>query len=250
MELRTLAYAEAIARLGSFTAAAAEAHVAQPAVSAQIAALEREIGTALFVRAHRSVRLTEAGERVVARARRALAEVAAIRTDLDGLAGVMSGRLRIGATPLLGALDLPAGVALFQSRHPGVLLSLTTGLADALLHRLGTGELDLVIGPIRAELAPWVEASAIAPESVILIRPPGERRRIRALSDVADRCFVCLDRGSGLRAIVDRACADAGFAADVRIEAATPYQIPASSSAPARESRCSPNPSPGATGRR
>src|SRR3954447_26527801 len=102
MELRQLRYFEAVARHSGFTRAAEQLHVAQSAVSAQVRALEAELGTALFTRTTRRVALTEAGELVLHRARRALTELDGARTDLADLAAVLTGRVALGATAVLG----------------------------------------------------------------------------------------------------------------------------------------------------
>jgi DNA-binding transcriptional LysR family regulator len=85
MDLRQLRYLDAVARARSFTAAALDLHVAQSALSQQVAKLERELGVELLRRTTRRVEVTEAGELVLARGRRALAEADAIRADLDAL---------------------------------------------------------------------------------------------------------------------------------------------------------------------
>src|SRR5579863_4121544 len=128
MELRQLAYFDAVVRYGSFTKAAQRLHIAQPAVSAQIQRLEAELGTALLQRTTRRVALTYAGELFLARARRALEQLDRARADLDELSAVRRGQVRIGATQILGSLDLPAALAQFRHRYPGVSLALQTGL--------------------------------------------------------------------------------------------------------------------------
>jgi DNA-binding transcriptional LysR family regulator len=102
MDLRQLRYLVAVADELHFTRAAERAHVAQPALSQQIQRLEREVGLPLLIRTTRRVQLTEAGELLVARARRIIAEVDAARADLADLAGVRAGRLVIGAMQSLG----------------------------------------------------------------------------------------------------------------------------------------------------
>src|SRR5262245_34639643 len=97
MELRQLVYPDAVVRHGGCGRAAAQLHVAQPAVSVQIRKLEAELGATLLARTTRRVQLTPAGELVLARARRALAELDGVRTDLAELAGGMIGRVRIVA---------------------------------------------------------------------------------------------------------------------------------------------------------
>src|SRR3982750_1045197 len=116
MELRQLTYFEAVARLGGFTRAAEQLHVAQPAVSAQIRALETELGVSLFARTTRRVALTEAGELFLGRARRVLGELDGARTELAELAAVLRGRVTIGSMAVLGGYDLPGALAGFHGR--------------------------------------------------------------------------------------------------------------------------------------
>src|ERR687891_2973211 len=96
MELRQLRYLDAVARRRSFTHAARDLHVAQSALSQQVRRLERELGVELLRRTTRRVEVTEAGELVLARAWRAIAEVDGIRADLDALQGPARGTPRLG----------------------------------------------------------------------------------------------------------------------------------------------------------
>src|SRR3954452_20599621 len=98
MDLRQLGYVVALAEERSFTRAASRLHVAQPALSQQIAKLEAEVGLPLVDRTTRRVATTEAGERLVEHARRVLKQVDVAREDLADLAGVRGGRLTIGTT--------------------------------------------------------------------------------------------------------------------------------------------------------
>ena len=224
MELRTLAYVEAVARLGTFTRAAQELHVAQPAVSSQIAAFERELGVRLFTRTRRGVTLTEAGTRVTEHARRMLDQAERLRAEVDELRGLLTGRLRVGITPLVGDLDVPAAVAAFHRAHPGLTLQIRSGLIGPLLTELEAGELDAVIGPIDEQAERRFETTVLVTESVVLISPPTAPPP-RTLADVADEAFVCLHADSGLRAILDKAAAGHGFVPTIAVEAATPWQI-------------------------
>lgn len=96
MDARQLEYVVAVAEELNFTRAAARCHVAQSALSHQIARLEREQGVTLFERTSRSVRLAPAGALLLPRARAVLAEIESARAELAELAGVVTGRLRIG----------------------------------------------------------------------------------------------------------------------------------------------------------
>src|ERR1051326_299835 len=99
MELRQLRYLSAVARHGSFTLAAQELHVAQPAVSQQVRRLERERGVELRSRTTRRVLVTEAGEIALARAGRILADADALRAEIDELHGLLRGTLALGVIP-------------------------------------------------------------------------------------------------------------------------------------------------------
>ena len=228
VELRQLTYVEAVARLGGFTRAARQLHVAQSAVSAQVRALEAELGTPLLVRTSRGVVLTPAGELFLPRARRALAELADARAELAEAADGLRGRLTIGVTPLLGGLDLPAALARFHRLRPGVDLAVRSGLVGDLLAMLDRHEVDLVVGPVHADLPSRYVGRPLVPEELVLVTPPGHRLAgagAVGLRDVADEPFVCLPPGSGLRAILDGAAAAAGLRVSVRFDTHSPESM-------------------------
>src|ERR1700723_3251756 len=106
MELRQLRYLLALAEERHFTRAAAREHIAQPALSQQIRRLEDEVGLPLVERTTRRVGLTDAGELLVARARRILAEVDAAGTELEALRGVQTGHVTVGAMHTMGPVDV------------------------------------------------------------------------------------------------------------------------------------------------
>jgi LysR family transcriptional regulator, transcription activator of glutamate synthase operon len=228
MELRQLRYFDAVARHGGFTRAAERLRVAQSAVSAQVRALEAEVGAELFARTTRRVSLTAAGELFLHRVRRALDELDGARGDLADLAAVLSGRVTIGATAVVGGFDLPAALARFHSRYPGVGLSLRSGLIAGLLADLDDGSLDLVVGPVHHDLPSRFSAHRIAAEQVVLVVPPDHRLarpRPVPFADLRDEEFVCLPAGSGLRAILDDAARRVGFEPRVPFESHSPAGI-------------------------
>src|ERR1035441_8377612 len=105
MELRQLRYLVALAEERNFTRAAEHEHVAQPALSQQIRRLEEEVGLALVERTTRRASLTDAGELLVVRARRVLAELEAADTELQALRGLTTGHVTIGAMHTMGPVD-------------------------------------------------------------------------------------------------------------------------------------------------
>ncbi|PYC68108.1 LysR family transcriptional regulator [Micromonospora arborensis] len=228
MELRQLRYFEAVARHGGFTRAAEHLRVAQSAISAQVRALETDIGAELFARTTRRVSLTAAGELLLHRVRRVLNELDGARGDLADLAAVLSGQVTIGATAVVGGFDLPAALASFHSRHPGVALTLRSGLIAPLLADLDAGSLDFVVGPVHNDLPSRFSARRVGREEVVLILPSGHRlagSRPIPFADLRDESFVCLPAGSGLRAILDGAAHRAGFEPRVPFETHGPASI-------------------------
>jgi len=217
MELRQLDTFAAVARQGGFTRAAEHLRLAQSAVSAQVRALEAELGVALFARTTRRVTLTEAGSLLLARYDRIQSEVAGARTDLTELTSVLRGRVTVGATAVLGHLSLPAALAGFHSLYPGVDLSLRSGLIATLVAALDAGETDLVIGPRHDDLPPRFTARRIADEHLVLALPPGHRPAT-SLAALRDEPFICLPTGSGLHGILVAAASAAGFTPRIPFE--------------------------------
>ncbi|RCS89131.1 LysR family transcriptional regulator [Brevibacterium aurantiacum] len=145
MNLEQLASFVEVANTGHFTKAAATLHLAQPSLSRQISTLEKELGSALFHRAHGHISLTAAGETLLPTARRMLADAEAVRRDMDELAGLRKGRIRLGATPTLCVSLVAEAISSFHQEHPGVELELVEKGSRELIEALGAGELDLAL---------------------------------------------------------------------------------------------------------
>jgi LysR family transcriptional regulator, transcription activator of glutamate synthase operon len=173
MELRQLRYLDAVARRRSFTQAALDLHIAQSALSQQVGRLERELGVQLLRRTTRRVDVTEAGELVLARARRALAEVDCLRADLDALQGLVRGTLRLGGVPPTGSVHPAALIADFSRAHPGVAITVREDVAFALLGQLREGGLDLVMALVDPDALDGVEGVRLLDEELVLIAPHG-----------------------------------------------------------------------------
>lgn len=221
MELRQLRYAVAVASYGHFTRAAAAIPVAQPALSHQVKLLEQELGIELFERSRSGVRLTEAGEIFLLRARRALAEVDAGREEIAALKGLASGRLIIGAMQAMGELDLPRLLADFHAAYPGVDVSLredsTRDMFTAVMH----GEIDLAIAALDVEPPAGLEVLPLLREPVLLAVPAGHRLASLgtvAVRQLSDETFVLFKAGTGLRAISERVAEAAGFVPHVSFQ--------------------------------
>ncbi|MGV2984513.1 LysR family transcriptional regulator [Microbacterium sp. AGC85] len=134
-----------VADLGHFTQAAAKLHLAQPSLSRQISSLEVELGAELFHRARGNITLTDAGETLLPRARRMLADADTIRAEMGELAGLQRGRVRLGATPTLCISLVAEAMAAFHSAHPGVELLLTEAGSNVLIEQLAAGTVDMAL---------------------------------------------------------------------------------------------------------
>ncbi|WP_078962683.1 LysR family transcriptional regulator [Streptomyces sp. TP-A0875] len=225
MELRQLEYFVAVAEEASFTRAAARLYVAQPGVSAQIRRLEQELGQPLLDRSGRTVRLTEVGAAVLAHARSALDRVSHMRLVVDEFTGLMRGRVSVGMVRSCASLDLPELLADFHKAHPAVEITLTEENTDRLVKSLLDGELDAAVVALTTETPPGVDLHVIADESLVVVTVPGgdlAERDVVPVAELRDRPLISLPRGTGMRACLDRACAEGGFEPRVAFEASDP----------------------------
>ncbi len=136
MQIHQLRYFCAVARTGSFTRAAQQEHLAQPSLSQQIRKLEDELGTRLFDRLGRSVRLTQPGEAFLPRAEGIIRELADAKTEIQEMDGAKRGRLVIGAIPTIAPYFLPSCLASFAQTFPRVQISVVEEVTTELLNRV------------------------------------------------------------------------------------------------------------------
>jgi len=228
MELRQLEYFLAVVEERSFTRAAEREHVAQPAVSAQIRRLERQVGQPLLVRSRRDVRPTQAGAALLPHARAALSAVRSARQAVDDVAGLMRGTLAIG-TVTLHPVDVARLMADFHADHPDVEITLRTANSDVLLAQLEDGGLDAAIVSIAVDEKPdWLAATVITEEIIELAVAPEHalaRRKAVTLRELAGYPLISLPVGSGLRTRLETACGAAGLRPHVAFEATSPLEL-------------------------
>jgi DNA-binding transcriptional LysR family regulator len=218
LDVRRLRVLREVASHGSFSAAAEALSYTQSAVSQQIAALEREAGSRLVERSARGVRLTDAGRALVCHADAILARLADAEDELQAIAGLRGGRLRVAAFPSACATLMPLAVVRFRERHPGVDLSLHPAEPDDGLRMLRTGEADIALsieatfaarGPSDVDTVTLLDD----PMYIMLHRdhPMAGRARLR-LTDLAEDSWMVGTTGTCPDAsIFLRACQTAGF---------------------------------------
>jgi DNA-binding transcriptional LysR family regulator len=214
MELRQLSYFVAVADEAQFTRAAERVSVAQPAVSAQIRRLERELGEVLFHRDRRGVRLTAAGEALLPHARAALAAVERGRDTIASMRGLLRGNLRVGVVRPVDH-HLAEALGEFHRTHPAIDIMLTELHNDPAVEAVSTGDLDAaLIGLHGQSLTPPIRARIVAVEPLVLGVHRGQvlaRRNTIMLDQLRDQPIITLTRGTGLRTVLENACREAGF---------------------------------------
>src|SRR5919199_1845312 len=218
LDVRRLRVLREVAARGSFSAAAEALTYTQSAVSQQIAALEREAGTTLVDRSARGVRLTDAGRALVEHADVILARLADAEAELEAIAGLRGGRLRLASFPSAGATIMPEAIARFRDRHPGVELTLEPAEPEQSLAKLRTGEVDLALDITAGYREPGedgIERLHLLDDPMYVALPVGHpyaRKRDLALEELADESWILGTTGSCPDAsIFLRSCQLAGF---------------------------------------
>ncbi|MDX6681150.1 MAG: hypothetical protein QOG94_1189 [Solirubrobacteraceae bacterium] len=222
MNLRQLRYLVALADERHFTRAAAREHVAQPALSQQIRSLEAELGTPLVQRTTRKVAMTQAGEVLVVRARRALAELDAARAELQALAGVQAGRLSVGALHTMGPVDLSLLLATFHERYPAVELTVREQSSEELAEMLRDDEVDLAFLSVTERIqSRGLALRPLVSEELVVALPTDHRlassEQLR-LRDLARESFITFREGARLRELLVSSAARAGFVPRIALE--------------------------------
>src|SRR3954470_15140017 len=145
LDVRRMKVLREVARRGSFSAAAEALSYTQSAVSQQIAALEQEAGTKLLERGPRGVRLTDSGRALVEHSDAIFARLAAAEAELDDIAGLRAGRLRLASFSSAGATLAPLAAGTFRHRHPGIRMELVEADEDERIRPLRGGEREVAL---------------------------------------------------------------------------------------------------------
>ena len=225
LDVKRLRVLREVAAKGSFSAAADSLAYTQSAVSQQIAALEREAGTVLVDRNARGVRLTEAGRALVRHADVILTRLADAESELDAIAGVRGGRLRLVSFPSAGATIAPRAIGRFRERFPGVEVTLAPREPDEGLDCLKAGECEIAI-TVEAgfdritdkaiERHPLLDDPMYV--CVSACHPLARKARLR-VKDLADEAWIMGTTGTCPDgAILMRACQCAGFEPQVAFQ--------------------------------
>jgi DNA-binding transcriptional LysR family regulator len=227
-ELKHLRVFKEVAERGSFSAAAEALNYTQPAVSQQIAALERATGAKLVDRMSRGIRLTDAGRALLPHAEAVLARLAEAEAELESIGAMRSGRVRLASFPTGGSSLIPPATAAFHDRYPGVELILSVAEPTQGLEQLMNGQVDIAL-LLESGFEPEPRREQVArvhllddPMFLALPRdhPLATKRRVK-LSALADETWMHGSRDACAcpdGAIFLRACHTAGFEPRVTLQ--------------------------------
>ena len=214
LEARLRAFA-ALARRGSFSSAAEELVISQPAVSKHVAELEAELGTPLVIRGPRRIRLTPAGEFVADHVERAEALVSQAARGARSLAGAETGRLAIATsgTGMYLAID---AIAAFHAAHPRVELDVQIGTSEPIVDLVRAHRVELaIVGGFTA--ARDVESEPLLEDDIVIVAAPSIAKSRPSLRDLERLTWVSREEGSSTRAAFEAAWRDLGIVPAQRI---------------------------------
>ncbi|MFI6638207.1 LysR family transcriptional regulator [Streptomyces sp. NPDC050504] len=209
-----------VVRTGTYSAAARSLGYTQPAITQQMKALERSVGTPLFTRVGRRMRLTEAGEALSRHAGIILENISTAQQQMNAITRLRSGRVRICAFPSASATLVPEALARLDAGHPGIRVELQENEPPESLHRLVRGECDVTLAftypGLHEEVPDEVEEIPLLEDQLTVLLPVGHplaRRRSIKLTDLAGERWIagCLR----CRANLLHECAEDGFAPDI-----------------------------------
>jgi len=229
LDVRLLQTFREVAMRGSFSLAAEELGFTQPAVSQHLARLERHLGVKVLERTARGVKLTPAGEALLAETEGVLSSVRQAERAAKAAGGVVASRLRLGAFPSAAAGLVPGAVREARKRlsHPDIELDLRVMESDPALRALARGRLDIALmieSPLDPVVVPdEIELIEVTDDPMLVALPPDHHMASRRSIDLAELCdepFLLTELGGTCADsnIMLHACRDAGFAPNVRLE--------------------------------
>ena len=212
LTLRQFRVFEAVARHLSFSRAAEELHLSQPAVSMQVKGIEVILGLPLTEQLGKKIFLTEAGREVLHASRAITARLDDLQANLAQLQGIDSGRLNLAVTSTVNAVATGILVR-FRGRYPGVSIHLGVSNRESVLEQLAANRIDIAImGQVPDGLE--LEATRFMDNPLVVIAPPDHplvRKKSISIEDLAAESFLVREAGSGTRGAMERFFAARGL---------------------------------------
>lgn len=201
-----------VAELQSFTRAAKQLYMSQPAISFQIKALEEDLQVTLFQRTEKKVTLTEAGRLLYPEAKQMLGHYDRIRTGLEALRGLKVGHLVIGASTIPGEYLLPAYIGAYRKKYPGVRVSLRIAGSGDVIRWVQEREIDLGIVGADPKADNLIFTKWLSDELVLIV--PSEHSwsgKIIEISELVGEEIILREEGSGTRKSMEQILLENGM---------------------------------------
>jgi DNA-binding transcriptional LysR family regulator len=195
-----------VAKLGSFTEAAARLYLTQPAISLQIKALEREVGERLFDRIGRSIRLTSAGEALLKQVEELIGKLDEVQRVVDEIKNLDRGRLRLGASDTTSIYFLPELLKSFRKLHPKIELSITSLMSPEVIRKVLDREIDLGIITLPCESRAKLQLIPLFQHRLVCIICRDHPLSARKVIDISEMCkepLILLEQQSVTRKLID-----------------------------------------------
>ena len=219
MDVRQLRYFVEVVQAKSFTRAAEQIHVAQPALGFQVRKLEEELGVELLVRHSRGVELTESGEILLKHANSILRQIDRAKQEVQDVSGPPRGTVSVGITPTASALLATRLVQACRRDYPGITLNLVEGLSEEVMNWLSANRIEMGF-TYNPSVARAVETEPLMAEDLYLISQPGGPASGKSvtLAALSKDPLILPSRARGTRELIERAAEEQGVDLEVAFE--------------------------------
>lgn len=220
MDIQHLKYFVAVATEGNFTRAAQKLYVSQPTISKMVRSIEEELGVILFDRSGKNVKLTDAGEIILAQAQNIIKSFQNLSSELDDLMQLKKGYIHIGLPPMIGSQFFPKVIHEFHREYPNILIQLVEDGAIKIEKAVYDGALDLgvVVLPVDEE---QFHSFSIVNERLMLMTHsshPLSRKKSVKLAELEQESFIMFQRDFTLHSRIIAECIRVGFHPNITCE--------------------------------
>jgi DNA-binding transcriptional LysR family regulator len=220
MEIRQLTYFTEVAKERSFTIAARNLHISQPALSKMVKNLEEELGVLLFDRSEKYLFLTDAGEQLYEHAQKLLSDFESLSESIRDTEQLKKGHIKVGIPPVIGTSYFPKLIAGFRQLYPGVTLSILEEGAMNISNQVKDGSIDagVIILPVDENKFDYIPI--VADENILIVHRSHRlaSRDYVHYEDLRDENFVLLNETFKLHHHIIASCRQSGFEPNVTLK--------------------------------
>jgi DNA-binding transcriptional LysR family regulator len=221
VELRQLEHFLAVVEEGSFTSAAARVFIGQSSLSASLLALERELGTDLFIRGHRGAEMTDAGRALLEPAQAAVQSTQRARDAIAEVKGLLRGTVRIATVFVPRSLDIAGTIHRFQQEHPGVELRVFPADPKSMVELVADGQVDFAVTPRVECTTASIRFQPLVSAPLAIACPAGHRlagAREVDPRNLVEESIIELPRGWRSRELFDQLFEEHGLQRQIRLQ--------------------------------